>query len=160
MCGGFVMPTEQRVYWDSDVIISLLSKDAERIGILAQLIGRAESDEIRIVASTFSLCEVVRVDERLPDQERLIVEFFRSPYILIQPLDWSVAQKTRAIVRRLGIKPNDAVHIASAIQADASVMHTYDEKLLKLSGKVGDPPLRIEEPKWKNDQPPLDGTLS
>jgi predicted nucleic acid-binding protein len=156
------MRTSERVYWDSDVFISFLQQEPGRYTVLRHWIERAENGEVQIVASAFSLCEVARVDDDLlpAEQEELIVEFFGNPYILIQQLDEFVAQRTRAIVRELRISAKDAVHIASAIQADVPVMHTYEKKLIAHSGKVGDPPLSIEEPRWKNDQPPLDGTLS
>ncbi len=156
------MPTNERVYWDSDVFISFLQQEPGRYAVLRHWVERAENGEAQIVASAFSLCEVARVDDDLlpEEQERMIVGFFGNPYILIQQVDEHVAQQARAIVRELRMSAKDAVHVASAIQANVSVMHSYDAEMLKHSGKVGDPPLRIEEPRWLNAQPPLAGTLS
>jgi predicted nucleic acid-binding protein len=156
------MRNSHRVYWDSNVFISFLQKEPGQYAVLRHWIERAENGEVQIVASAFSLCEVARVDDDLlpKEQEELIVEFFGNPYILIQQLDEFVAQQTRTIVRQLRISAKDAVHIASAIQAGVPVMHTYEKKLIDHSGQVGDPPLLIEEPRWQNDQPPLQGTLS
>lgn len=155
------MATKERVYWDSSVFLAFLKQEEGRYKILRQWIERAENREVEIVASVFSLCEVARGPEDLlpEDQEQLIVEFFDNPYILIQQLDEAVARRARALVRELGIPARDAVHIASALQTQVAVLHAYDKHLLNCSGKVGDPPLRIEEPRWKDDQPPLPGTL-
>jgi hypothetical protein len=40
------------------------------------------------------------------------------------------------------LKPNDALHIASAIMAGVSIMDTFDKDLIKLDGMIGTPPLR------------------
>ena len=46
------------------------------------------------------------------------------------------------------IPPKDAIHVATALKVKVDVMETYDEDdLIKHSGKVGSPPLIIEEPK-------------
>ena len=152
------MPTKERVYWDSDVFISAIERTADRIAVLEQITGRAEKGELEIVASAFTLCEVAKV-EGIPlpqEQEQLILDFFENPYVLVQQLDTRVAAHTRDIVRRFRIPPKDAVHLASAIQAAAAVMHSYDKQhMLPQDGKIGNPPLRIQEPAWKDGQPPL-----
>ncbi len=149
------MPIERRIYWDSDVFISLLQQEPKRIAVLRQIVDRAERGELRIIASTFTLCEVAKI-QGVPleeDQERLILDFFENDYILIQGVDLAVAKISRQIVREHKIPGRDAIHIASAIQAGAQLMQSYDERhMLRLDGKIGDPPLRIEKPRWKNDQ--------
>ena len=46
--------------------------------------------------------------------------------------------------------------LASAIVADVSVLHSYDRNhILNKNGLIGDPPLKIEEPNWKDGQIPL-----
>jgi predicted nucleic acid-binding protein len=52
------------------------------------------------------------------------------------------------------IKPKDAIHVATAIDAKTPVLETFDDGLLGKSGKVGTPPLVIRKP-----IPPRQGKL-
>ena len=58
-----------------------------------------------------------------------------------------IAEDARELVWDAGIEPKDAIHVASALSVDAPVMFTSDRGLV---GKDvgGDPPLRIERPRW------------
>jgi len=153
------MPVEQRPYWDSSAFISRIQRTAGRIEVLEHITGRAEEGEVEIVTSAFTLCEVAKGDESvLPeDQEKMIVNFFENPYILIQQVDAFVAARTRDIVRGFGLKPADALHVASALAASVSEMHTYDAThLLPRDGQID--ALRIRQPSWQGGQPPLVGT--
>jgi len=44
------------------------------------------------------------------------------------------------------LNPKDAVHVATAIRHDIMVFDTFDQKLIKLNGKPGNPPIRIGTP--------------
>ncbi|BAZ83055.1 PIN domain-containing protein [Sphaerospermopsis kisseleviana CS-549] len=48
------------------------------------------------------------------------------------------------------LKPKDATHVATAIQAKVDVLDTFDDGLLKLSGLIGDPLLPIKRLYWPN----------
>jgi predicted nucleic acid-binding protein len=154
------MPGKERVYWDSVTFNYRIAERPENIDILRHITDRAERNELEIVTSAFTLCEVAKVEPatgNIPPeaQERLISDFFKNSYIVLVAMDRRVAEVTRRIVRsHSGMKPADATHIASAILAGASVLHTYDKGLLKLDGRI-ESGLRIEEPRWKDGQPPL-----
>lgn len=45
-----------------------------------------------------------------------------------------------------GLKPKDATHVATAVRAKVDVLETFDDGLIKLSGKVGNPLLPIRRP--------------
>ncbi len=152
------MRSKERVYWDSDVFISAIQRHPARIAVLEQCTERAQRGELEIIASAFTLCEVAKVEGvPLPEeQEQLILDFFENPYVLIQQLDTRVAARTRDIVRRFNLPAKDAVHLASALQAGVAVVYSYDQDhMLPQDGKIGDPPLRIQIPRWKDGQPPL-----
>ena len=53
-----------------------------------------------------------------------------------------------------GLKPPDAVHIASAVLGQASEMHTFDDKLLKLDGEI----VRLDGGKLRICSPDVGGT--
>jgi len=146
------------VYWDSCVFLDRIPQTPDRIEALRELTDRAQAGGLRIATSAFTMCEVAKVKGvPLPEeQERLIVDFFDNPYIVLVQVDEFAARKTRELVRtHAGLKGRDAVHIASALLAGAPVLHTYDEKhLTPLNGVEG---LRILIPGSEDSQLLLDG---
>ena len=152
------MPNDRLLYWDSSVFISRIQRNTGRIENLELISAAAESGEIRIVTSAFTLAEVVKTPGLgllAPDEEQRIVDYFENEYIVVRNVDRFVAERARRIVRRYGVPPADAVHVATAILSDVVVLHTYDhDHLISKNEMIGDPPLRIEEPRWTG-QPPL-----
>lgn len=153
------MPSHRTYYWDSDVVIALLQKEAGRVDILHSITDEAEKGRVRIVVSAFSMCEVGRVEGTpLPeDQEEIIMEFFDSPYVHVHQVDRTVARKSREILRRFDSVPGkDAVHLATAVLAGVEAMHSYDSRhMLKVDGQIEG--LAITEPAWEGGQAPLTG---
>jgi hypothetical protein len=57
------------------------------------------------------------------------------------------AELARSLVWRCdGLHPRDAIHVANAVSVGVHELHTYDDALLKLSGKIGSPGLKISKP--------------
>jgi PIN domain len=82
-----------------------------------------------------------------------LVKFFENEFIAVRNLDRVCAEHSRAIIRNHGLKPADAIHVATALLPKVDVLHTYDkEHLIPLDKKIippqGGSPLRIEEPHW------------
>jgi predicted nucleic acid-binding protein len=61
-------------------------------------------------------------------------------------LDRILAEEARKLVWGHGIKPKDAIHVATALDAEVDRMETFDDALIKKSGTVGSPPLEIGKP--------------
>jgi predicted nucleic acid-binding protein len=139
--------TPTKIYWDSVVFIDLIEETPGRISRLQSVIERAMKQEVVIVTCALTMVEVVKLknlnllDE---DAERRVTEFFENAYISVRNVDRFVAEAARPIVRKDGIKPPDAIHVATAILSKVEVLHTFDQPLLKQNGKVDG--LRIEEP--------------
>ncbi|MCH7750719.1 MAG: PIN domain-containing protein, partial [Planctomycetes bacterium] len=76
-----------------------------------------------------------------------LLRFFDNDYIHLIRVDRKLATEAAKIARAHRVKPPDAIHLATALLRDCQIIHTYDDKkLLKLDGKVGEPPLTIIEP--------------
>ncbi len=152
------MAEARLVYWDSCVFIDRIQRTPGRIDALRSLTDCAERGELRIATSVFAMCEVARIGGvPLPeDQERLIVDFFDNPYIVLVQVDEFVARKTRELIRTYtGLSGRDGVHVASALLVGASVLHTYDDRhLTPLNGVEG---LRISAPGPEDGQLLLTG---
>ena len=143
------MPDEKGIYWDSDLFISRLQRTPGRIEVLEQLTNSAERGQLKIVTSALALVEVAKLPDTalLPEeQERLIVDFFENPYIVVLPLDRLVAKTARQLIRDYspGLRAGDALHIATALRGKVPILHAYDLHFLNLSGRI--PDIRIEEP--------------
>lgn len=118
-------------YWDSDVLIHAIQRTPEHIAELEPLISEAESGNIQIVLSTFSLMEIYKdldgINATSKDDDELIIAFFENPYFIIRDLTQPIALSARQISREFNIQPKDAAHIATALYFDVPVLFTYDE---------------------------------
>lgn len=139
------------IYWDTDVFIHRIQKSPEHIAILQQITDAAERGEVVFVQSTFTISELVKDPdgEKLTEtQESAIETFFENEFVIVRTLTEQIAFLSRRIAREHGLKPGDAVHVATAIFWKVPILHTYDEKLLKRNGLIGDPALTIEKPSF------------
>jgi predicted nucleic acid-binding protein len=57
-----------------------------------------------------------------------------------------VAESAQDLVWDHGVKPKDAIHVATALEAKVQALETFDDGLLKKSRKIGVPPLLIRKP--------------
>src|SRR4029077_3085237 len=89
-----------------------------------------------------------------------IVTYFDNDYIVLVPVDRLVGQKARELMSQghHGLKPPDAVYVATALIANADELHTFDDKLLGLDKQLTKRDgtiLRICKPAFGGDPLPL-----
>jgi predicted nucleic acid-binding protein len=156
----------RRVYWDACTWIALIQREKIAIGgsdrgtLCRAVIAEAKKNKVEILTSTLSLVEVCKNPAIRTTGADLIGAFFENDYILPMNLDWLVGGHARQLMTSgpAGLKPLDAVHVASAILGLASELHTFDDKLLKLDGKIArldGGQLRICTPDVGGTPPPL-----
>jgi predicted nucleic acid-binding protein len=142
----------QTVYWDANVFHALFGKEAGREEVCAKIESYARQGILQIYTSTATFVECVwikGVPNRLePKHEALISKYFQHKFLRPIVCDRQIAESARSLIWQFypGLKPKDAIHLASALFIGVDVLQTYDNDLLKLSGKVGNPPLKIEQP--------------
>jgi predicted nucleic acid-binding protein len=150
----------QTVYWDAAVFHALFGKEAGRVEICEKVEQAARAGSIHIYTSTATFVECVwlkGVPNRLDSShEAEISKYFQNSFIRPVLCDRLIAERARALIWKFypGLKPKDAIHLASALFIGVDVLHTYDSDLLKLSGKIGNPAMKIEEPKDPFPPPP------
>jgi predicted nucleic acid-binding protein len=93
---------------------------------------------VEIATSAVSLVEVCKHPKSKSAKTPDIAAYFEHDYILLVNLDRLSGEKARDLMQAgySGLKPLDAIHLASAIIANAEELHTFDGDLLRLSGMI------------------------
>lgn len=136
-------------YWDSSAFIAWLLPEPDRREACGSVIRAAERGDVLIVTSAITLVEVIRLKGRpriSPENEALIRRFFEHDWIAIRAFERRNALRARELIWDHGLQFKDAVHVATAIEARISLLHSFDQDMLDLSGKVGDPLLTVTHP--------------
>lgn len=139
------MPEWRRQYWDSSLFISYLAgTEIDRVETIQALLEQHERSGIEIIVSSFAIAEVRRIavegattphnDEGAvetvvyhPDHLRRVRNLFISLELEIRVLTPRIAERAAEIGDTFPrLLPPDCVHIATAIEAEADVLFTYD----------------------------------
>jgi predicted nucleic acid-binding protein len=141
--------SKARYYWDSCVLISFIEATPGRIETIAEFLEGAAAGKFDITTSVVSLTEVAFAEsERAasaldPEVEARIDELWHpaSP-VRIYEMHELIALDARGLLRMSatrawGLKPIDAIHLATAKRYGATVFHTYDGKLARWAPDVG-----------------------
>jgi predicted nucleic acid-binding protein len=142
-------------YWDSCAFLALLKNEADYIDECRSVIKAAKDGKVTIVTSALTFIEVIKLEKGKPklskDVEEKIRGFFKHKWIYIYDLDRKIGELARDLMWQYeGLKPKDATHVATAVRAKVDVLETFDDGLIKLSGKVGNPLLPIRRPYFPN----------
>ncbi|MFL9842191.1 PIN domain-containing protein [Sphingomonas sp. ST-64] len=154
------MAKPRRYAWDSCAWIATITQEQsplkdgsieDRARLCNHVIELATRRNVEIATSGLALAEVCKNDEVKSQDGDTLQDFFRNEYILIVPVDRYVGTLAREYMQAgyAGLKPPDAVHLATAVVAEVSEFHTFDDKLLKLDGKISLPGggvLKIRKP--------------
>jgi predicted nucleic acid-binding protein len=135
----------KRICWDACAWIAYIQKEKidvsgvleDRHSLCRSVLRLAERRRYEIAVSGFCLVEVCKNHEvKFADDDK-IAAFFENDYILLVPVDKVVGTKARTLMQKTpGLKPPDAVHLATALLTNSDEMHTFDGKLLGLTGKL------------------------
>jgi predicted nucleic acid-binding protein len=149
-----------RPYVDSSVFISFIK--GEKKGpkgehdckaVFGSVIAAAKRGDFRIFTSTLTIAEVHKkkgMPTSLTDQENIDLRpYFRQDYIQLIEVDRDIAERANELCRtdlrvsgRKTLRPNDAIHLASAERAGCNVILAYDPDF----GKYKHDKIQIEWP--------------
>lgn len=137
-------------YWDSAACLAYLQDEGENARGCALVLDAAEAGRLELVISTLTIAEVLALKGQAPipsDRAETVRRFFRRRYFLVADVTRFIAEQARDLVWTHGVKPKDAIHVATALSARVPYLDTFDEGLLKKSGRMGgDPTLLIVKP--------------
>lgn len=142
----------RRIYWDSSVFLSFFEPPlAERASILDVLAVDHASGRIELMTSAIAIVEVAfSAQERQrrildgPTEHAIDALWSDEMGIVLVQLTSMLARQARRLVRASlvsgrSLKPADAIHLASAIAAEATELQTYDRRLLGYGRIAGIP---------------------
>lgn len=131
------------VYWDACAWIAYIQREMPgpetdfrepRYEMCRRILERAAAREIEIATSAYTLSEVCKkpVDPTSPGIN--LPAFFDQAYIVLVSVDKQVGLKAQSlqVAGVAGLKPQDAIHVASALVWNIPALHTFDKKLLNL----------------------------
>ena len=148
-----------RRYWDSDCFLAWLQSEAGKADACREVLEAADDGKILLVTSALTLAEVLYLKGARPiskARKDIVVDFFKNDYIAVRNVTRHVAEVARELVWDQGIRPKDAVHVATALEARLSLMNTFDQNLVKKSPISGNPQLVIAKPSVREPKLPLD----
>ncbi len=147
-------------YWDSAIFPALLNAEADRVNACQGVIEAAQRNAVNIVTSAITLVEVIKLRGEQPlggEHQDTIQKFFEQEFIIVRPVDISIGLAARKLIWMYAhLKPKDSIHVATAVEYQVASLDTFDEDLIRLNGKIGNPGLRIGYPNFPY-QPKLPG---
>lgn len=126
------------IYLDSCSIISLILKQ-NGWEVVQRVTELADQGKIKLVTSTLLLVEARGQGRGAPfdaQKDSQIISILDTPRWIQIELDRSVALTARRLAMRFGLSNYDAIHLASAIEAEADVLMTLDTKFARLNQTV------------------------
>ena len=140
------MAEKPRYYWDACAWIALIQQELNRFDALKYAIDEAKAGNVEIWTSNFTLAEVYKrpcggPDQSglAPDQDAPFEDYILQNFVQRVQVDWDVGILARRLLRLYPeiVKPQDGIHLATALLNNCDELHTYDrENLLGLTGKI------------------------
>jgi predicted nucleic acid-binding protein len=129
------------VYFDSNVFLAFIADEPDRAGIVEELLRQAEAGDLRVITSTLSIAEVAGVSVQhigstLTTELELQLDSLwvtGGPVIVVEATR-RIMFTARDLMRRNiadgfpGLKPPDAIHLATATLHEVDGFYTYDAK--------------------------------
>jgi len=124
-----------RVYWDTMLFIYWLEDHPEYARRVDEIHSRMKQRQDQLITGAFTFGEVLagayrKGTPQLADEMRSLL---RNAVEEVVPFTLETADRYARIRGALGIAPADAVHLASAAQANTDLFLTNDKRLL---GKI------------------------
>lgn len=160
------MAESKKIYWDSCVWLRLINSEpgADRC---QSTLDAAQRGDLTIWTSSLTLAEVYKfkcdTSKGLTEtQDEIFEKYIESDFVVEIQVDHAIAVLSRRLCRKHAPlkKPNDGIHLASAVLYNLDEFHSFDhDDLVVLAGSVlrqdGQPLIICEPYVIHNNQAPL-----
>lgn len=155
------------LYWDANVFLNYLNGMPDLMADLDALLDAAQRGEILILTSTLSIVEVAfaaseQLGGSMRDDIEAAIDDLWMPPSPIRLVEFSavVARSARSLMRDArargwSLKPNDAIHLATARQMGVAKFNTCEKVTLDKYGDLCG--YAVEPPRAAQRQLPLTG---
>ena len=143
--GKVSLADRPKYYWDACAWIALIQQEPTRFDALSYVIEEARKGNVEIWTSNFTLAEVFKrpCDGEQKGiaavQDAAFEDFIVQEFVTRVQVDFDVGVLARRLLRKfpeIG-KPQDGIHLATALLNNVDELHTYDRKdLIGLSGRI------------------------
>jgi predicted nucleic acid-binding protein len=131
-------------YWDSGVFCAYFNDESDRADVVEKLLNDGVDGRLTIITSSFACVEVLKMKDHThlsKKDENTISDFFEYPFIKMVDATRAVCESARHLIwKHHGLKPKDAVHMASAMayveREYLDVLFSYDTDFLSLDGAL------------------------
>jgi predicted nucleic acid-binding protein len=137
------------VYWDSAVFLAYFQEESGRVELCRGTLERAGTGDVCIITSTLTIAECLWLRNSPPvpkDRADTVRRFFRRSFLRVRNVTRRTAELAQDLVWDHQIRPKDAIHVATGLEARAVILQTFDDLLIGKSGSIGEPPLIIRAP--------------
>ena len=132
-------------YWDSCVFIAWLSNDpahADHMAGIRQIAGEVDKGKVNLVTSTITRIEIL--SNKMPaEAAQQFKDFLKRENVKEEPVHQKIGELAAEIRNESSAKWNmktisvpDAIHMATAFRSSANALHTLEEPLRELDGKI------------------------
>ena len=124
----------RRIFWDTMLFAYWLEGNSGQQARVQHIHGKMLAQGDELCASLFVMSEILVGPVKLGDSKgiALIEDFFSSPEITLLPYTLESA-RIFAQLRKDGIKPVDAIHLATAASSGVDLFLTNDRRLHSVS---------------------------
>ena len=134
--GPLTLPARGPIYLDSSAIIYSVERNEPYLTLLAPAWQQAEAGQFVLVCSELAIAETLVRPIRDGNQE-LEVAFrsvFAASEVQVEPVTRQLWEATASLRAATGLKTPDALHAATAMQAECALFVTNDADFRRVDG--------------------------
>jgi predicted nucleic acid-binding protein len=139
------LPKEKH-YFDSCILIGFANKEPEKFTECKNIIQAGEEGIIEVYTSAFTTAELAKIKNfsySNEEMEEIIQQIFNWSWLNLVAFERETGKISRHLTREYGLKPFDALHLATAIRQRVNYFDTTDindYKKKSIPDAVGYPP--------------------